>query len=248
MAAHIQRRGNCWPTTAPSSVADRFVPAPPTGGSDGRLRGVTAVSVCLLLLVGVPLGTLFSAAFEQGAAIAWSAVSGDGSGRLAQHAWTSFAVSALAVAGGTTAAFITEGSRAPGRRWMRGAMLAALFSAPLVSAVGWTRAYGRGGLLDEATGSELGRACSVRAASSWWACAARSRWPTPSLRRAWPAGWSRTRNEPHGHRERPGTGPAHGDAAVGASRRRRAAALVFVSAVNAFEVPAVLGIPAVSPR
>jgi iron(III) transport system permease protein len=206
---------------------------------------VTAVSVCLLLLVGVPLGTLFSAAFEQGAGEAWSAVSGDGSGRaLLNTVWTSFAVSVLAVAVGTTAAFITERSRAPGRRWLRGAMLASLLSAPLVSAVGWTRAYGRGGLLDEAAGVRWDGLFGPGGVVVVGVCGA------VPLAYAVVAASLASRVEPDTERAARASGATSAQALrtvtlpLARPGVAAAAALVFVSAVNAFEVPAVLGIPA----
>ena len=66
--------------------------------------------------------------------------------------WTSVVVTVLATAGGTAAALVTERSRAPGRRWLRAALVASLVGAPLVSALGWVRAYGRSGVLDDTVG------------------------------------------------------------------------------------------------
>jgi iron(III) transport system permease protein len=206
---------------------------------------VTAVSVCLLLLVGVPLGTLFSAAFARGAGDAWSAVSGDGSGRAVLNTvWTSLAVSALAVAVGTMAALVTERSRAPGRRWLRGAMLASLLSAPLVSAVGWTRAYGRGGLLDEAAGVRWDGLFGPGGVVVVGVCGA------VPLAYAVVAASLASRVEPDTERAARASGATSAQALrtvtlpLARPGVAAAAALVFVSAVNAFEVPAVLGIPA----
>lgn len=157
---------------------------------------------------------------------------------------TSLAITVLAVAGGVTAAFITERSAAPGRAWLRAALIASLLAAPLVSALGWARAYGRAGLLDRAVGLHwdglygpagivvVSAAGALPLAYLVVAAGLASR-AEPDLERAARAcgatprqvAWTVTL---------PLARPA-----VGA-----ASALVFVSAVNGFEVPAVLGIPA----
>jgi iron(III) transport system permease protein len=226
-------------------VAEGFVPA-----AGGRRLGWTATglalaAVLLLLLVGVPLTRLFATAVEDGVGTTWRSLGKAGTGQAVFNTvWTSLAVTILAVAAGTAAAVITESSRAPGRRWLRAAMLAALLSAPLVSALGWARAYGRGGLLDETLGLSwdglfgpagivvVGASSAVPLAYLVVAASLASR-AEPDLERAARASGAtpflalRTVTLPLA---RPGVAGA--------------AALVFVSAVNAFEVPAVLGIPA----
>ena len=201
--------------------------------------------VLLVLLVGIPLGQLFSTALGDGVGAARATLSGPGAGRAVVNTlWTSVAITALAVLGGAAAAFITERSAAPGRRALRTALVAALLTAPLVNALGWTRAYGPAGLLDRTTGLAwdglygpggivvVSAAGAVPLAYLVVAAGLAGR-AEPDLERAARASgatplqvlWTVTL---------PLARPA-----VGA-----AAALVFVSAINSFEIPAVLGIPA----
>jgi iron(III) transport system permease protein len=199
----------------------------------------------LLLLVGLPLAQLFTTALDEGVDAVGQTLGTGSSGRAVVNTlWTSLAITVLAVAVGTAAAFVTERSQAPGRRWLRVAMLASLVSAPVVSAVGWTRAYGPGGILDLAVG--LGwdglfgpagvvvvtAAGAVPLAYLIVAASLASR-VEPDLERAARASgasaWQATRTV-----TLPLARPA----------MAAAAALVFVSGVNSFEVPAVLGIPA----
>jgi len=139
---------------------------------------------------------------------------------------------------------VTERSHAPGRGWLRASMVGALVSAPLVNALGWARAYGRGGLLDDWVGVHwsglfgpvgivvVGAAGAVPLAYLVVAAGLASR-AEPDLERAARAS---------------GAGPLAALRTVTLPLARPAigagAALVFVSAVNSFEVPAVLGIPA----
>lgn len=207
--------------------------------------GLVLAALLLLVLAGLPLARLFATAFEGGAGTARRTLSVAGTGQaVVNTVWTSLAITVLAVTAGTAAAFVTERSRAPGRRQLRAALLASLLSAPLVSAVGWARAYGRGGVLDRALGLRwdglfgpagivvVGAAGAVPLAYLVVAASLAGR-GEPDLERAARASGAsprqvlRTVTLPL---TRPGIGAA--------------AALVFVSAVNAFEVPAVLGIPA----
>jgi iron(III) transport system permease protein len=226
-------------------VADGFVPAPAGRRLGWTAAGLAVAAVLLLLLVGVPLATLFATALEDGVGTARRTLSAEGTGRAVLNTvWTSLAITVLAVAGGTAAAFVTERSRAPGRRWLRVAMLASLLSAPLVSAVGWARAYGRGGLLDKALGLSwdglfgpagivvVGASGAVPLAYLVVAAGLASR-AEPDLERAARASGATPRQA-----LRTVTLPLARPSVAAAS------ALVFVSAVNAFEVPAVLGIPA----
>jgi iron(III) transport system permease protein len=207
--------------------------------------GLVVVAGALLLLVGVPLAKLFSTAFDAGAAPLWHTLTSPRIGRAVLNTvWTALAGTVLAVAGGTAAAVVTERSSAPGRRWLRVAMLASLLSAPLVSAVGWARAYGKGGLADQAFGLSwsglfgpagivvVGACGAVPLAYLVVAAALASR-AEPDLDRA-----ARASGASAGQVLRTVTLPLARPGIAAAT------ALVFVSAGNAFEVPAVLGIPA----
>ena len=199
----------------------------------------------LVLLVGYPLLQLVRTALADGAAAAATTVTSGGTGRAVINTlWTSLAITGLAVAGGTAAAVVVERSGVPGRRWLRTAMIASLLTAPLVSALGWARAYGEGGLLDRMVGLSwhglygpggivaVGAAGAVPLGYLVVAAGLASR-AEPDMERAarisGATAWQATRTV-----TLPLSRPA-----VGA-----AAALIFVTTVNSFEVPAVLGIPA----
>ena len=73
----------------------------------------------------------FVAALDDGVDAVGPTLGTGSSGRAVVNTlWTSLAITVLAVAVGTAAAFVTERSQAPGRRWLRVAMLASLVSAP----------------------------------------------------------------------------------------------------------------------
>lgn len=115
--------------------------------------GQAVAAGCLLLLVGIPLGELFAAAFADGVGSVRDILGEPGAARpVVNTLATSAVITLFAVAGGVAAAFVTERSAAPGRSWLRGSLIASLLAAPLVSALGWARAYGRAGLLDKAVG------------------------------------------------------------------------------------------------
>jgi iron(III) transport system permease protein len=230
-------------------VADAVLTAAGRRRLGWRAAGLGVALVALALVIGVPLGQLFLTAFEDGVATLRRTLSEPGTARaVVNTVWTSVAVTALAVAGGTAAAFVTERSAAPGRRWLRLAMLASLLDAPLVSAVGWARAYGEGGVLDSATGLHwdglfgpggivVVGACGALPLAYVVVAAGLASRAEPDLERAARAG---------------GATPAQVLRTVTLPLSRpsiaAASALVFVSAVNAFEVPAVLGSPPASRR
>lgn len=207
--------------------------------------GCVLALVLLLGLVGLPLAQLFTTALDDGMGeVRRTLGTGDTGRAVLNTLWTSLAVTVLAVAGGTAAAFVTERSNAPGRRWLRVALLASLLSAPVVSAVGWARAYGPGGLVDATIGigwtGLFGPAGVVAVTAAGVlplaylvvATSLASR-PEPDLERA-----ARASGASAWQAARTVTLPLARPAMVAA------AALVFVSGVNSFEVPAVLGIPA----
>ncbi|MBA2530479.1 MAG: iron ABC transporter permease, partial [Euzebyales bacterium] len=201
--------------------------------------------LALALLVGLPLSRLFATAFSEGWAAVWQTLATGGNGQAVFNTvWTSLAATGLAVVAGTLAAFVTERSGAPGRGWLRVLMLAPLVSAPLVSALGWARAYGPAGLTDRLVGvswsglyGPVGIVVVIAVGTA----------PIAYLVVA--TGLA-SRAEPDLDRAARASGATSRQAlltvtlplsrpAIGAG-----AALVFVAAVNAFEVPAVLGIPA----
>ncbi|MDP8909716.1 MAG: ABC transporter permease subunit [Chloroflexota bacterium] len=198
-----------------------------------------------MLLVGVPLAVLVGTAFENGAASLAPVLTGDDIARpMVNTIWTSLAITVLAVAAGAGAAFVTERSPVPGRAWLRGALVASLLTAPIVSAVGWARAYGRAGLLDQLLGVHWeglygpGGIVVVSAAGA-----------APLAYLVVAAGLA-SRAEPDLERAARASGATAPQAArtvtlpLARPALGAAAALVFVTSVNGFEIPAVLGIPA----
>lgn len=223
--------------------AAESVPAPRRPG--WTAAGQVLATVLLVALVGVPLTQLLTTALGEGSGSVRRTLAGNGSARAVLNTlWTSLATTVLAVAGGTAAAFVTERSRAPGRRWLRVALLASLLSAPLVSALGWARAYGRGGLLDSAVGLSWAGLFGPAGIVVVGAAAA-----VPLAYLVVAAGLA-SRAEPDLERAARGSGATPWEAArtvtlpLARAAILAAAALVFVSTVNSFEVPAVLGIPA----
>ncbi len=204
-----------------------------------------ALAVLVVALIGWPVARLIGVATETGLA----SVAATLTGSLAQSAifnslWTSALVALLAVIAGTSAALVTERSTVPGRRALRLGLLLPLLVPPFVSAYGWTRAYGQHGLLDQATGlslpgvyGPLGIILVLTVASTpivWLIVAgALATRVEPDLERA-------ARASGAGSREtfRTVTLPLLRPALLSA------AMIVFVFAVNAFGVPAVLGTPA----
>jgi len=219
----------------------RALAARPSWSSAGWVVAVVAVS----LLVAVPLWRLFAAALDDGAVTALRTLTDGRTTRAVVNTlWTSLAVTVLSVSVGAAAAYVTERGRAPGRTLLRGSMVAALLAAPLVSALGWARAYGPGGLTDRLFGWSWPGLFGPAGIVAVLAAGA-----VPIAYLVVAAGLA-TRAEPDVERAARVSGASGIRAvlsvtlplslpAIGA-----AAALVFVGAVNAFEVPAVLGIPA----
>lgn len=115
-----------------------------------------AVAGLAAAIIGWPIARLFGVAFERGI----GAVVATLTGPLALVAiwnslWTGVVVAVLAVALGTVAALLTERSALPGRRWLRAGMLLPLLVPPFVTAFGWARAFGPRGLTDHLLGISL---------------------------------------------------------------------------------------------
>ncbi|PSO53051.1 MAG: hypothetical protein BRC31_03400 [Actinobacteria bacterium QS_5_72_10] len=120
------------------------------------LAGGLAAGAALALLVGYPLLELIRAAGGQGGGTALAALAqGPAAGAMANTLWISVAVTALALAGATAAAVVTERVAVPGRRALRLAVVTPLLVPPYVSALSWGRAYGTAGLTDDLAGFSL---------------------------------------------------------------------------------------------
>lgn len=202
------------------------------------------VVAALASLVLWPLARLLAEALGAGLGRLLADLGSAGIGAIANSLWVSALVTALALSGGLAAALLTERSRIPGAGLLRAAILLPLVIPDFVSAMSWLRAYGPVGLSHRLLGIELpglvGPAGIVLVLS------------VGSLPLAWLviAGGMRVRAEPDLER----AARASGASALVAFRSVTlpllwpvlvaAAGLVFVTSMNAFGTPAVLGSPA----
>lgn len=208
-----------------------------------RLAAAVAVTALAVLIV-VPLGELFAAALADGR----QALAGLAGQRLARPLlntlWTSAVVALVAVTGATAAAWVTERSAAPGRRWLRLGLVLPLLVPPYVSALSWARAYGPAGLSDQLLGVELP---GVYGPVGVVAVITVNAMP---LAYAIIAATLTVRAEPDLERAARASGANAWTAfrtttlALLRPALVAAGALVFVSTANAFGVPAILGRPA----
>lgn len=212
-----------------------------------RTRRAAAIAVAALaaLVVGWPIARLVGVALEEGPGTVAATLTGPlAGGAIWNSLWTGATVAVVAVTFGTIAALVTERAAVPGQRWLRLGMLLPLLVPPFVSAFGWTRAFGPRGLLDQLVGFSLPGlygplgivlVLSIAATPLAWlvvAGALASR-VEPDLERAARASGAGTLAT-----LRTVTLPLLRPALLSA------AVVVFVFAVNAFGVPAVLGTPA----
>ncbi|CAN5430929.1 iron ABC transporter permease [soil metagenome] len=224
----------------------RAGPGPSIAGrwAVAALVGWTIAALAVVVLAVVPLGRLVEVALaESGDGLA-SLVDGRSLQAIGNTLGVALAVTALAVSGGVAAALVTERSAARGRRWLRLGMLLPLLTPPFVAAVSWVRAYVPAALSDELLGLTLP---GLFGPVGIVAVLAVNAMPLAYVVAA--AGLA-TRAEPDLER----AARVHGASGWGALRTvtlpllRPAivagAVLVFVTSVNAFGVPAVLGIPA----
>lgn len=114
--------------------------------------GVLVTAAGLVVLVLWPLSALLSVAVDQGVG-ALHTLRRPGVARAAVNTlWTGLVVPPLATIGGLAAALVTERSTAPGRTALRGGLLLTLFVPSFVAAESWAQAYGPGGVLDDLVG------------------------------------------------------------------------------------------------
>lgn len=231
-------------STTPASAAEAGPPAGPRRGRPAwEWVGLAVVAVGLVGLAGYPLAELVRAAAAEGATGVVDALRGVGEA-VANTLWTSAVATVAALAIGTAGALITERAPVPARGWLRLGMLLPLLIPPFVSALSWNAAYGTGGVVARATGVALPGlfgplgvvaviTVSVVPLAYLLVAAALSGRAEPDLDRAARASgatwWTTLRTV---------TLPLLRPPLVAAS------ALVFVSGVNNFGIPAVLGIPA----
>lgn len=117
-----------------------------------RAVGATIASVAVVALIGYPMARLAGTVAELGPDAIVRALAGAGARAVATSIGLAVIVPVLAVALGTFAAIVGERS-GPRLRWLvRGAMVVQLFVPPFVSALGWAAAYGPRGLTDRGLG------------------------------------------------------------------------------------------------
>ncbi len=217
-----------------------------SSAGDRRLKGATfaLVAAALLTVVGFPLFDLLRTTGEALADGGASSYRSGGAIAVANSVWTGAAATALALAIGTGGAWLTERVGGRGTKALRAGMMLPLLVPPFVTALGWTRAFGPGGLSDDAFGLTLPglvgplgivvvSAAHVAPLVYLVVAAALASRARPELE--WAA-----RSSGAGPWEafRRVTLPLLTPALVGGG------ALAFVASVNSFGIPAVLGIPA----
>jgi iron(III) transport system permease protein len=120
-----------------------------------RLAGWMTLAAALLGLVGWPVGRLVAEGLRGGAERLLAAIGPDGWAAVGNSLWTSAAVTVLAMTGALAVALLTTRTSLPGRRWLQLALLVPLVVPDFVSAISWTRAYGPAGLGQRLLGVEL---------------------------------------------------------------------------------------------
>lgn len=206
--------------------------------------GRLVLGVAVVGLVALPLIDLFGTALSTGSGPALQALGGVSGDAMLTTLLIGLAVTGGSLAIGAVAAFATERGNVAGREWLRAGMLVPLLVPGFVSALSWIGAYGPGGLADDLFGAELPglfgapgviAVLTVETVPITYlviagALAAHREPDAERAARAAGAGpWLALRTV-----TLPLVAPALGAAAV----------LAFVSAVNAFGVPAILGTPA----
>ncbi len=223
-----------------SSAAEAGEP----GTRPARRAGLAIVAVALVAVVGFPIVDLVRTgadALAEGGADAFRS----GGGRAVWNSlWTASVSTFLAVAVGVGGALVTERRGVRGRAALRVGMVLPLLIPPFVTALGWTRAFGPGGLTDDTAGVTL------PGLSGGWGISVVTATHVAPLVYLVTAAALATRARP----EMEWAARASGAGSVTTFRRitlpllRPAlvggAALAFVASMNSFGIPAVLGIPA----
>jgi iron(III) transport system permease protein len=209
-----------------------------------RLGAGAVVLAALGILAGWPLARLAAEGLGDGPGRLVESVGGPGVGAIVNSLWVSAAVTALALAAGLATAILTERTAVAGRVALRLAILAPLVIPDFVSAMSWTRAYGPVGLSHRLLGVELPGLIGPLGIVLVLAVGA------VPLAYLILVGGMRVRAEPDLER----AARASGAGAWTAFRTVTlpllwpalvaAAGLVFVTTMNAFGTPAVLGRPA----
>ena len=126
-------------------------------GSHSRWRfvGWGLLLIALVALVAWPLTRLLLEGLAVGPGRLADAVGRVGLVAVWNSLWTSATVTVIAVSAGLGLALITERGAGGGRTWLRGAILVPLLVPDFVTAISWGRAYGPAGLGARLLGLEL---------------------------------------------------------------------------------------------
>lgn len=210
----------------------------------GRIARLATIGL-IAAVIGWPVARLFGVALERGIEAVVETLSGEQStAAIWNSLWTGVVVAVLAVTTGTVAALLTERSALPGRRWLRAGLLLPLLVPPFVTAFAWARAFGPRGLTDQLLGVGLPGLYGPVGIVVVLTVAA-----TP-LAYLILSGALASRVEPDLERAARASGATWSDALATVTLPLLRPALlsalvvVFVFAINAFGVPAVLGTPA----
>lgn len=209
-----------------------------------RVGGWLVLAAALAVLVAWPLLRLLLEGLAAGPSSLAAAVGAAGLDAIANSIWTSAAATVLAVSAGLGLALVTERGAGGARRWLRVAILVPLLVPDFVTAISWGRAYGPAGLTARLLGWDLPglygpfgivlvlAVGAVPLAYVLLAAGLRVR-AAPDLERA-----ARASGASRGEAFRTVTLPLLLPILLAA------AGLVFVTSMNAFGTPAVLGRPA----
>jgi iron(III) transport system permease protein len=214
------------------------------GTRRARRATIGLVAAALLFVVVLPLVDLVRAAADAVGDGGVEALRTGGGRALWNSTWTATAATVFALAIGSGGALLTERHAGRATPALRIAMVLPLLIPPFVTALGWTRAFGPGGLVDDLVGVTLpglyggwgiALVTGVHVAPLVYVVAAAALATRAHPELEWAARAS-------------GAGPIAAFRAVTFPLMRPAlagaAALAFVASMNSFAIPAVLGIPA----
>jgi iron(III) transport system permease protein len=131
------------------------VPDRPAGPVAWRTLGILATIAAFSVLVAYPLVRLTGTLGDLGPDAIAAALAGVGGRAVVTSLGLGVVVAVLAVMLGAAAALAGERAAPRGRWLVRAAMVGQLFIPPFVSALGWAAAYGPRGLTDRAFGISL---------------------------------------------------------------------------------------------
>lgn len=132
----------------PYSAAD-------TDRSPARRVAVAVLAVAIGVVLVWPMLRLGVEVIGAGGRAFGAALTAEGLEAITNSLWVSACVTALALAGGIGLALLVERTRFAARTVLLAGIAAPIAIPDFVTALGWTRAYGPGGLLDRAVGFEL---------------------------------------------------------------------------------------------